>query len=311
MGWLVYLAAIPTAIIMFLRALSLVLPAGPAQLVSFIAFALTAFILMTISASYGVVASIVLRLVGYGGLSQWTVARTFKWTMWLVTGVTFRVTGSMKREGGLTGEDALKMRPVVFVGNHQTEMDVLMLGCMFPKYTSVTAKSSLKWTPFLGWFMALSRTVFIDRANRAVSRATFDTAAQTMTETRQNVFIFPEGTRSYAEEPMMLPFKKGAFHLAVQAQVPIVPVVCANYDNVLNVKKKRFAPGVIDVTVLPPISTKGCTADDVNRLVEKTRNAMMEELIRLSHVTGEGKNGMPLPSASGVDDATRELRKRN
>jgi lysophosphatidate acyltransferase len=166
MGWLVYLAAIPTAIIMFLRALSMVLPAGPAQLMSFVAFALTAFILMTLSASYGVVASIVLRLVGYGGLSQWTVARTFKWTMWLVTGVTFRVTGSMKREGGLTGEDALNMRPVVFVGNHQTEMDVLMLGCMFPKYTSVTAKSSLKWTPFLGWFSKsihfLSRSCMVD-----------------------------------------------------------------------------------------------------------------------------------------------------
>jgi lysophosphatidate acyltransferase len=248
--------------------------------------------------------------------------------MWYATGVTFRVTGSMKREGGMTGEDALNTRPVVFVGNHQTEMDVLMLGAMFPKYTSVTAKSSLKWTPFLGWFsksreytrcedsadntiVALSQTVFIDRANRAVSRATFDTAAQTMTTKRQNVFIFPEGTRSYATEPMLLPFKKGAFHLAVQAQVPIVPVVCANYDNVLNLKQKRFRPGVIDVTVLPPISTKGCTVDDVNRLVEKTRNAMLDELIRLSHVTGEGKNGMPLPSATGVDDATRELRKRH
>jgi lysophosphatidate acyltransferase len=159
--------------------------------------------------------------------------------------------------------------------------------------------------------VALSKTVFIDRANRAVSRATFDTAAQTMTTKGQNVFIFPEGTRSYAAEPMLLPFKKGAFHLAVQAQVPIVPVVCANYDNVLNVKQRRVRPGVIDVTVLPPISTKGCTADDVNRLVEKTRNAMLDELIRLSHVTGEGKNAMPLPSASGVDDATRELRKRH
>jgi lysophosphatidate acyltransferase len=159
--------------------------------------------------------------------------------------------------------------------------------------------------------VALSKTVFIDRANREVSRATFDTAAQTMTTKGQNVFIFPEGTRSYAAEPMLLPFKKGAFHLAVQAQVPIVPVVCANYDNVLNVKERRVRPGVIDVTVLPPISTKGCTADDVNRLVEKTRNVMLDELIRLSHVTGEGKNGMPLPSASGVDDATRELRKRH
>jgi lysophosphatidate acyltransferase len=159
--------------------------------------------------------------------------------------------------------------------------------------------------------VALSKTVFIDRANRAVSRATFDTAAATMKTKRQNVFIFPEGTRSYAEEPMLLPFKKGAFHLAVQAQVPIVPVVCANYDNVLNVKKRRFCPGIIDVTILPPVDTKGCTAEDVDRLVEKTRNAMLEELLRLSHVTDGGRNGMPLPSASGVDEKTRELRKRN
>lgn len=96
--------------------------------------------------------------------------------------------------------------------------------------------------------MALSKTVFIDRANRATARAAFDGAAQTMRKDRQSVFIFPEGTRSYSEQPELLPFKKGAFHLAIQAQVPIVPVVVANYSNVLNVKKKRFAPGVVDVS---------------------------------------------------------------
>lgn len=158
--------------------------------------------------------------------------------------------------------------------------------------------------------VSLSLTIFLDRANRASSRAAFDSAASTMVSARQSVFIFPEGTRSYAESPMLLPFKKGAFHLAVQAQVPIVPVVCANYDNVLNVKKRRFRPGTIDVSVLPPISTKGCTKEDVDGLVEKTRNAMMDELVRLSHVQ-EGGNGVPLPRASGVDDKTRELRRRN
>jgi lysophosphatidate acyltransferase len=157
--------------------------------------------------------------------------------------------------------------------------------------------------------VALSKTVFIDRANRATARAAFDTAATTMNKTRQSVFIFPEGTRSYAEEPMLLPFKKGAFHLAVQAQVPIIPVVAANYDSVLNLKKRRFRPGVIDVTVLPPISTKGMTAADVDGLAERARNAMMDELIRLSHVSGQG-NGVPLPRAAGLDDATRESRKR-
>ncbi len=192
-----------------------------------------------------------------------------------------------------------------------SELDVLMLGCMFPKYTSVTAKKSLKWVPLLGWFMALSKTVFIDRANRTSSRAAFDTAAHTMKTTRQNVFIFPEGTRSYASKPDLLPFKKGAFHLAVQAQVPIVPVVCANYYHVLDVKGKRFQPGVVDVSVLPPIQTKGLGVEHVDGLVKKTRDAMMDELIRLSHVSGTG-NGEPLPRTSGIDGQERsELRKRN
>lgn len=157
--------------------------------------------------------------------------------------------------------------------------------------------------------MALSKTVFIDRANRTSSRATFDNAANTMTKSRQSVFIFPEGTRSYTSKPILLPFKKGAFHLAVQAQVPIVPVVCANYNHVLDVKGKRFTPGVIDVTALPPISTKGLTSEDVDALLEKTRSAMSEELIRLSHVSGEG-NGEPLPRASGVTLSKNEPRKR-
>jgi lysophosphatidate acyltransferase len=152
MSWLLYLTAVPTAIVMLLRVLSLILPPGPAQFMSFVAFTITAFGLMIACASYGVVAGILLRPIGYGGLVQWTVGRAFKWSMWLTTGVFFQVTGSMKREGGMTGEDALTLRPAVFVGNHQTEMDVLMLGTVFPKYTSVTAKSSLKWTPFLGWF---------------------------------------------------------------------------------------------------------------------------------------------------------------
>lgn len=138
--------------ITFLRLLALILPAGPAQLISFAAFSLTAIIMLLLCAAYGIFASIALRCIGYGGLSQWTVGRAFKWTMWLTTGVTFEIQGSMKREGGISGEDAITMRPAVFVGNHQSELDVLMLGCMFPKYCSVTAKDSLKWMPFLGQF---------------------------------------------------------------------------------------------------------------------------------------------------------------
>ncbi len=95
--------------------------------------------------------------------------------------------------------------------------------------------------------MALSGTVFIDRGNRADALRAFDGAAAEMRRERQNVFIFPEGTRSYANGPELGAFKKGAFHLAVQASVDILPVVAANYAGVLNVRARRFRAGKIPV----------------------------------------------------------------
>jgi lysophosphatidate acyltransferase len=136
-------------------------------------------------------------------------------------------------------------RPAVIIGNHQTELDVLMLGCVFPKWCSVTAKKSLKNWPFLGWFMSLSGTVFIDRANSSSARNAMSSAANEIKNAKQSVYMFPEGTRSYSKEPMLLPFKKGAFHLALQAGVPIVPVVVANYSDVLFVQGYKFRSGTI------------------------------------------------------------------
>lgn len=198
---------------------------------------LASYISMLVSAAYGVFASIALSLAGYRGIAQWTTGRAFKWLMLATTGVSFEV---LDPNGYLD-----KTRPAVFVGNHQTELDVLMLGAIFPKYCSVTAKSSLKKVPFLGWFMTLSGSVFIDRKNTKDAREAMKGAADQMQTLKQSVFLFPEGTRSYAKEPMLLPFKKGAFHLAVQAQVPIVPVVAANYSHVLYIKDYVFHAGKI------------------------------------------------------------------
>lgn len=203
----------------------------------FVARCLASYISLVISALYGALVSIALSCVGQRQIAQWTTGRMFKYTMAATTGVTFEV---IDPKGHLE-----KVRPAVFVGNHQTELDVLMLGCMFPKYCSVTAKSSLKKLPFLGWFMTLSGSVFIDRKNSKDARAAMSGAAEQMKTLRQSVYMFPEGTRSYAKEPMLLPFKKGAFHLAVQAQVPIVPVVAANYSDTLYIKGMVFKSGKI------------------------------------------------------------------
>lgn len=105
---------------------------------------LASFLALILCAIYGTIASACLNVVGYGGLGQWTTARAFKWMMLWFTGVWFEIEDEHEYLGST--------RPAVFVGNHQTEMDVLMLGHMFPKYCSVTSKKSLKYVPFLGWF---------------------------------------------------------------------------------------------------------------------------------------------------------------
>jgi lysophosphatidate acyltransferase len=126
--------------------------------------------------------------------------------------------------------------------------------------------------------VALSKTVFIERTSRSQAVAAFDKAAQQMHSERQSVYIFPEGTRSYYDHPDLLPFKKGAFHLAIQAQVPVVPIVVANYSNVLNMKRKIFTTGRIPIRVLEPISTKGKTKEDVDGLLQEVREKMLNQL---------------------------------
>lgn len=160
--------------------------------------------------------------------------------------------------------------------------------------------------------VALSKTVFIERSSREQAVAAFAKAAEQMHSAKQSVYIFPEGTRSYYDHPDLLSFKKGAFHLAVQAQVPIVPIVVANYSNVLNVKKKIFQPGIIPIKILEPIPTKGKTKEDVDALLEETRSKMLKTLkeitekarqdgiaLKVEETSGKMANGV----SSGVDIA--------
>lgn len=268
------------ALTLFFHMLGLAIP-----IAAFVARVLASYISLIASSVYGIWACVVLWLVGLRGLSQWAVARSFKYFMYFTTGITFDIQDPKKH--------LETVRPAVFVGNHQTELDVLMLGCMFPKYCSVTAKASLKKIPFLGWFMALSGSIFIDRKNSKDARDAMRGAAEEIKNKKQSVYMFPEGTRSYSKEPMLLPFKKGAFHLAVQAQVPIVPVVVANYSHVLWIKGLVFKSGSVPCKVLDPIPTTGLTSADVDELTRTTRETMLKEIIALT----EQARGQSTPSA--------------
>lgn len=296
----------PPLLTLLLYTLSTLLPSLP--LLSFLARLLASYLSLLACALYGVLASLTLRLTHSHRLAQYATARAFAFVMRYTTGVRFVIVAG---EHHLTSH-----RPLVIIGNHQTELDVLFLGRIFPRYCSVTAKKSLARTPVLGWFMRLSGTVFIDRVDRSQAMKAFAGAAREMREHRQSVFIFPEGTRSYARGPEMLGFKKGAFHLAVQAGVDVVPVVAENYSKVLDVKAWRFNSGVIRVKgiflfwrfwvslgaktwanlgiVLPPIPTASLTAADVDQLTLDTRAKMLQVLEEFSR-DPESQAGIPAP----------------
>lgn len=232
--WILYPLLFTAALAIFFFTLSLVVPQA-----GFVARILVSYLALVACALYGVIVSLLARPFGFHDSAQYATGRAFEFVMKYGTGVDVVIEDP---------ENYLNtVRPAVFIGPHQTELDILMLGAVFPTHCSVTAKASLKRIPILGWFMALSGTVFIDRGNSKSARGAMQGAADEMKRRSQSVWMFPEGTRSYAEEPGLLPFKKGAFHLAVQAGVPIVPVVVANYSDVLFVKKYRFNAGNLRV----------------------------------------------------------------
>ncbi|KAI1661596.1 1-acylglycerol-3-phosphate O [Daldinia decipiens] len=279
------------ALVISLFMLSPVVPVA-----GFAARTLSAYVSLLVCATYGVLASISLRIVGREQIAQWTTARAFKYIMAITIGITFEVDDPKRHLD--------TVRPAVFIGNHQSELDVLMLGCIFPKYCSVTAKKALKYVPFLGWFMALSGTIFIDRKNSKDARQAMAGAAREIQTRKQSVYIFPEGTRSYAKDPGLLPFKKGAFHLAVQAGVPIVPVVAANYSHVLYIKSYIFRSGKIPVKVLDPIPTTGLKPEDVDELTRSTRELMLKEIVALTQKVQNRPIAVPATSGDGVVHAS-------
>jgi hypothetical protein len=111
MSLLGYFGAALTSILVSIPTLHLLASVTHAPVLSFAARSIASFSALVFCACYGVVASILLRLVGYGGLSQWTTARAFKWVMWTLTGVEFVVSDK---------HGALKVRPGILIGNHQT-----------------------------------------------------------------------------------------------------------------------------------------------------------------------------------------------
>ncbi|WVQ85206.1 hypothetical protein IAT38_007371 [Cryptococcus sp. DSM 104549] len=229
---------------------------------------------------WGVIVSILATAAGQRLNINYFVARSFYLVSSPLVGIRFEVEGEEHLERLLTARDG-KQQSAVVLGNHQSFLDILYLGRIFPKKAAIMAKQELKWTPLLGQYMSLSGAVFVNRKNRKDAVRALEIAGDDMKKKGVSLWVFPEGTRASSAEPNLLPFKKGAFHLAVQAQVPIVPVVCENYNRLFN-GRSVFDSGVLKIKVLPPIPTTGLTSDDVTSLAESTREAMLTALRSIS-----------------------------
>jgi lysophosphatidate acyltransferase len=163
-------------------------------------------------------------------------------------------------------------RPAVIVVNHQSSLDIVLWARFFPAATVVIGKQQIRKIPVFGYIFRATKNILIDRDDPQKARASVQEAAKRIHAERLNVWMAPEGHRNLG--PEMLPFKKGAFHLAVAAQVPVLPVLVGPVWTVFDAARWMLRPGRIRVKVLEPIPTESLTEADIDPLLFKVRAAM-------------------------------------
>lgn len=181
-------------------------------------------------------------------------------------GVTLDVSGA---------ENLWAARPAIFIFNHQSQLDVPILASLLRKDFTAVAKKELQHDPTfaaIGW---LADIAFVDRSNVEEAKKALAPAVDSL-KAGTSLVIAPEGTRS--PTPKLLPFKKGAFHLALQAKVPVVPIVIRNAGDIMPAHSFLISPGTVQIAVLPPINTARWTTRTLNTQVAKVRQQFLDTL---------------------------------
>ncbi|KAL6034290.1 hypothetical protein STEG23_015032 [Scotinomys teguina] len=156
---------------------------------------------------------------------------------------------------------------------------------ILPKRCVLIAKRELLFMGPVGLIMYLGGVYFINRQRAKTAMSLMADLGDLMVKDNLKVWVYPEGTRN--DNGDLLPFKKGAFYLAIQAQVPIIPVVYSSFSSFYNVKKKRFTSGTIRVQVLDPVPTTGLTDADVTKLVDTCYQSMRDTFLQISQIPQE------------------------
>lgn len=173
-------------------------------------------------------------------------------------------------------------RPYVVVANHESFVDILLI-CHVPMEMKWMSKSEFFRYPFLGWAMRLAGDIRLERGDKKSGARALEECRDRL-DKKVSVMIFPEGTRSQTGE--LGEFKDGAFRLAIDAGVPILPLAVIGTRDALVKKDWRFGRSKAEVRVLDPIATDGLGKDDVPALRDRTRDTIAAALAAMRSERG-------------------------
>ena len=172
-------------------------------------------------------------------------------------------------------ENLDKARPAVILLNHQSKFDMFVMMNLVRKNFTGVAKAEARKVPGFGKYMEMAEVAFINRSNSKQAVEALKPAVDRLKK-GLSVCIAPEGTRSWT--PKLGKFKKGPFHLAMQAGVPLIPVVIRNAGEIMGRNDQTMRSGTIQVCVLDPIPTDDWTLDNMEQRIEQVRNLYIKTL---------------------------------
>ena len=174
------------------------------------------------------------------------------------------------------GRENILAEPAIYVFNHQSSLDGLPLGMLRVPRLVIIGKKEIVYVPFIGWTFYLAGNVLINRGDGRKAKGSLDAGIDAVKRRKVSIAIFPEGARN-RDAVGFLPFKRGGFQMAIDAQVPVVPVVIQSFKHVYDKEARHMRSGTVQVKVLPAHSTQGLGHKDAQKLAETVQKDMEKE----------------------------------